>query len=416
MSGSGKRRAVIIGGSLGGLLVAHQLRIIGWDVDVFERSKGDLADRGAGISTHHAVFHAVERAGLTIDTSSRIVPRDYLCLDQRNRLIHTHPAWRTMTTWSRLYRPLRDSLPAANYHEDMPLVSVATDARGATARFADGSSVAADLVIGADGFRSTVRGQILPNINPAYAGYVAWRALLPESEIPPDTWAKIRDDYIFCVPEGELLVSYTVPTRDEDQHKGRLSYNIVWYRPANTAALRDLCTDAHGRHHEISIPPALVRRDVIAAMKSDARRLLSPWIADVIERTAQPFLQPIYDLISPRVVVDRVALVGDAAFVARPHVGAGVSKAALDAMRLADAIATADGDVNAALASYETGCRQFGNWCVERGRHMGSRIKLRGADEDQPSEAELDRRAIQSVEDYVEIAKAIETRTGVREA
>jgi 2-polyprenyl-6-methoxyphenol hydroxylase-like FAD-dependent oxidoreductase len=77
-----KRRAIIIGGSLGGLLVAHQLRSIGWDIDVFERTGDDLADRGAGIGTHPDLFEAMQRVGLTLDTSDCTQPQRYVCLDQ----------------------------------------------------------------------------------------------------------------------------------------------------------------------------------------------------------------------------------------------------------------------------------------------------------------------------------------------
>ncbi len=56
-----------------------------------------------------------------------------------------------------------------------------------------------------------------------------------------------------------MLVSYPVPTRDADRHKGGLSYNIVWYRPADDAQLADLCTDAEGRRHDVSIAPPLIR-------------------------------------------------------------------------------------------------------------------------------------------------------------
>ena len=114
-----KRRAIIIGGSLGGLLAAHQLRSIGWDVDVFERTADDLADRGAGIGTHPDLFEAMQRVGLTVDTSDCTQPRCYVCLDRDNRLVHEAPARRTMTAWSRLYRPLRDHLPPGSYHNGM---------------------------------------------------------------------------------------------------------------------------------------------------------------------------------------------------------------------------------------------------------------------------------------------------------
>ena len=407
-----KRRAVIIGGSLGGLFAAHELGAIGWDVDVFERTADDLADRGAGIGTHRPLFEIMRRAGLRLDPDADgTAPRSYICLDRDNRLIHELTMRRTMTAWSRLYRPLKDRLPSASYHAGKSLERVEADDTCATAIFADGSRATGDLLIGADGFRSTVRAQVLPDVKPSYAGYVGWRALVPQHDLPAATWAAIHDRYVFCVPEGELLVSYPVPTRASDARKGRLSYNIVWYRPADEAELADLCTDTQGNRHEFSIAPPLIRREVVADMKAAARALLAPPIADVIESAEQPFFQPIYDLASPRVTVGRVVLLGDAAFVARPHVGAGVTKAALDAICLAEAIAESGDDLALALARYDRERRRLGDWIVARGRGMGALIKTRPEGESAPPLEELDRRARSFMHDYVAVASDIERLT-----
>ncbi len=256
-----------------------------------------------------------------------------------------------------------------------------------------------------------MRAQVLPDVKPSYAGYVGWRALVPQHDLPAATWAAIHDRYVFCVPEGELLVSYPVPTRGSDARKGRLSYNIVWYRPADEAELADLCTDTQGNRHEFSIAPPLIRREVVADMKADARALLAPPIADVIESAEQPFFQPIYDLASPRVAVGRVVLLGDAAFVARPHVGAGVTKAALDAICLAEAIADSGDDLARALARYDRERRRLGDWIVARGRGMGALIKKRPEGESAPPLEELDRRARSFMHDYVAVASDIERLT-----
>jgi 2-polyprenyl-6-methoxyphenol hydroxylase-like FAD-dependent oxidoreductase len=75
-------------------------------------------------------------------------------------------------------------------------------------------------------------------------------------------------------------------------------------------------------------------------------------------------------------VFGRIALMGDAAFVARPHVGAGVTKAALDAACLADALAVA-GDLAPALARYGEQQRIFGSAIVARGRTLGASLSAR---------------------------------------
>src|SRR5262249_50709573 len=137
-----------------------------------------------------------------------------------------------------------------------------------------------------------------------------------------------------------------------DLRAGHRSWNIVWYRPANAATdLPRLLTDETGRTHELSIPPPLISRAVIAGMRADAERLLPPRLRALVGLIRQPFLQPIYGLQSPQRGIGRVALVGAAAFVVRPHVGAGILKAMQDAATLAAAL-DAQQDVEESIAAY----------------------------------------------------------------
>jgi 2-polyprenyl-6-methoxyphenol hydroxylase-like FAD-dependent oxidoreductase len=165
-----------------------------------------------------------------------------------------------------------------------------------------------------------------------------------------------------------------VPANDCGRSDGQRAYNIVWYRPADMDSLADLSIDIHGRRHDGALPPGLIRPQIVTKIKADARARLPRIIADIFVRADLPFFHPIYDLASPQLAFGRVALVGDAAFVARPHVGAGVTKAALDAACLADALVAADGDLDQALAQYNRERRRFGDWLVARGRAMGAWI------------------------------------------
>lgn len=381
-------RALVIGGSLGGLIAAHLLRSIGWDAVVFERNDEELASRGVGLGTHPQLIGVLKRAGIQFDESMGVTPTRAVCLDGSGRIIIERPTARTLSGWSRLYRALLDALPARAYRLGRKLIRVEQHADGVGGFFADGSSVRGDLLVGADGVRSAVRAQFLPDVQPRYAGYVAWRAVLDEAEVPADLWRELVDLYAFCLPEGEQVISYAVPGRDNDTAAGRRAYNIVWYRPVDGAALRDLCTDAQGRCHAAGIPPPLIRPAVIARVKADARARIAPQIAEIFARTT-PFFQPIYDLASPQLVFGRVVLAGDAAFVARPHAGAGTTKAALDAACLADSIRASGEGLDHGLQRYQRMQLPFGSAVVELNRAEGAYLSAQLKPEAERTGAEL---------------------------
>jgi 2-polyprenyl-6-methoxyphenol hydroxylase-like FAD-dependent oxidoreductase len=384
------RRALVIGGSLGGLIAAHLLRSTGWDAVVFERNAEELASRGVGLGTHPQLIAILRRAGIAFDETMGIKVPKVICLDRGGKTIVEQPTSRIMSGWSRLYRELRDALPSRKHRLGKTLRRIEQNGDAVTAIFADGTRERADILVGTDGIRSTVREQFLPRAQPVYAGYVAWRAVLDESQVPRDIWRQIFEIYTFCLPEGEQLLGYPVPGRDNDTAVGRRGYNIVWYRPTDASTLADMCTDAAGRHYAAGIPPPLIRNDVIARVKADAKALLAPQIAEIFDRT-NPFFQPIFDLESPQLVFGRVVLAGDAAFVARPHVGAGTTKAAIDAASLADCLRDAGDDLDAGLAQYEQAQLSFGRAMVALSRQAGAYLSAQLKPKAQRSAGELDR-------------------------
>jgi len=161
------RRALVIGGSLGGLIAAHMLRRAGWDVTVFERNAEELASRGVGLGTHPQLIAILKRAGIDFDESMGIKPPLAVCFDRHGQIVFEQPTARTLSGWSRLYRALLDALPARSYRLGKQLTRVEQDASGVTAIFADGARERGELLVGADGVRSTVRGQFLPEVQPA---------------------------------------------------------------------------------------------------------------------------------------------------------------------------------------------------------------------------------------------------------
>ena len=135
-----------------------------------------------------------------------------------------------------------------------------------------------------------------------------------------------------------------------------------------------MLTDGDGVHCPQGVPPNKVAWRQLARMREDGRRLLPPQFAEILEKAPQPFFQPIFDLLSDAVSVGRIALMGDAAFVARPHIGMGVAKAAEDAVAIADAIRV-HGANAAALAAYAKLRLPAGRSAVQRARWLGNYVK-----------------------------------------
>ena len=367
---------------MSGLLSGLLLRRAGWAVDIYERVDSELSGRGAGIVAQYELIERLRKLGLATDELGvQITTRKIL--NAEGRLTHEFNCPQVLTAWERVYRLLRDAFPPEHYRRGRGLAKFTQVADRVRAHFSDGEIIEADLLVGADGIRSTVRQHCLPEVTPRYAGYSAWRALIAERSFPPDVHRELFEYMTFGLPPGEQFLGYPVAGPDNDLRPGHRRYNVVWYRPADEATkLQWLLTDEHGVTHAISIPPPLIRREAIAEMRADAERLVAPQFRQVVRLIEEPILQPIYDLESPRMAFGRIAVVGDAAFVARPHVAAGVSKAADDAAALTEALQN-EPDVETALKRFEAARLAQNYRIIERARHLGAYLQASRTQEEQ---------------------------------
>jgi len=358
---------------MAGLFAAVLLQRAGLDVMLFERSENELASRGAGIATHDALYAAFAQAGITLNAAMGVTSLGRVTFERDGQPLGSLPMRQIMTSWGLMYRFLRARCEDARHVGGASVVDLRQDSQGVTLHFADGRTHEADWVIAADGLRSTLRSALLPEVGLDYGGYVAWRGLAAEGDLPRSLRDELDARMAFCLPPGEQMLGYFVAGPEDSLVRGERWYNWVWYRPAAADhALPDLLTDAHGTLHAQGIPPPLLREAHVEAMRADAARLLCPQFRRVIEATPRPFIQPIWDHCAPRFVLDRVILIGDAACTARPHIGLGVSKAAEDAARLAAAFGAADR--SAALVDWERARLAFARAAREQSRRLGSYI------------------------------------------
>jgi 2-polyprenyl-6-methoxyphenol hydroxylase-like FAD-dependent oxidoreductase len=367
-----KRRAVIIGGSMSGLFSAAFLRQIGWDVDVYERAKVELVGRGAGITGHPELFDALRASGAGTERLGIEVPKR-IAIDREGRITDERPLRQILTSWDRLQRLLRATIDPARYHLGWEFERVEQDGRGVRVYFSEGRTEHADLLIGGDGVRSSVRAQLAPHVQPIYAGYYIWRGAPNEADLDAETLRTIYPLFTFYLPKQQQVITYPIAGFDDDLTRGKRRFNFIWYRVADASRLREMNVDAKGVQHEYSVPPPLIRKDLIAQMHEDAREILPPPLLDAAIKIKEPFITPIYDFTAPSIVFGRVAMVGDAAANARPHMGFGMAKAATDAQALAKHIDARD-NIDAALKAYNDERQPIGSTIVLHGRKLGCHL------------------------------------------
>lgn len=377
----------VVGGSLGGLTAALVLRDIGCDVHVFERSTAELEARGAGIAVlDETVRYFVDNDALDVEEVCTATPYVRYLHPDGNVQFEEHRRYR-FSSWNTIYRALLECFDKGRYHLEKEMVSFEQHDGRVQVGFADGTTHGCDLLVCADGIASTARDTLLPDVEPQYAGYVAWRGTVPEADLTTETFERLRDAITYqVVPDSHILV-YPIPSLAGDLESGDRLSNFVWYRNVEEGqGLQALLTGQDGHQHSTSLPPGAARDEYVDEIRDYAARHLAPPIAEVVLESADPFVQVIYDIAVPRMVFGHVVLMGDAAFAVRPHVAAGTAKAAEDAWSLADALSS-DSDLASALATWEQRQTKLGSDLLERARQIGNRSQF--DDDWVPSDPEL---------------------------
>jgi 2-polyprenyl-6-methoxyphenol hydroxylase-like FAD-dependent oxidoreductase len=341
------RTVIIAGGGIGGLTLGVALRKAGISVRIFERA-ASLRPVGAGITMQTNAMLAFRTIGLdaAVAAAGHAMQRGAI-LDSRGRSLGTMlvsemaqelGAPMIAIHRARLQEVLHEALGPEPLTLGVKVVGFREESDGIAVRLSDGSEVRGELLVGADGLRSTVRSQLLNDGEPRYAGYTSWRGVcevpgLAEPAITSESWGSgLR---FGIVPLGE----------------GR----TYWFATANVQVGGIDAPDAHGE---------LLSR--FSGWHAPIRALIENTQASSIVRTDIHDRPPVRQWVRGRVV-----LLGDAAHPMTPNMGQGGGQAVEDAVVLARCLATG-GALPAMLARYEGARIARANSFVTRSRRFGA--------------------------------------------
>ena len=183
------------------------------------------------------------------------------------------------------------------------------------------------MLIAADGANSPLRRRFLPAVAARYAGYVAWRGTLDERIAPSRLVSFLDNAFTFCEARSGGAYARLLHPRRRGRYRAWASSDQLGlvYRGGRVGACP--LSDRQGRRHHASLVQGSASGALIGEICDLADREVHPIFAELVATTADPFVQTIVDVIVPQTVFGRVMLLGDAAFVVRPHTAGATAKA-----------------------------------------------------------------------------------------
>ena len=375
-----KPSATIIGGSMAGLFAATALSKKGWDISVHEKVPVPLSGRGAGIATYDELADLVFKATNNNNVLGTTA-KSRVSLDINGKIINSYDYPQVYTSWQYLFSILREQISNDDYFMGDDCIKIEQNEDKAIAFFDNGKKKETDLIIVANGIKSELRTYVDNKAYPQYAGYVGWRGVVNEEEISKNSLETLSNYFIVVLPYNQQIASYPIAGEGKNPFKiGERRINWIWYKPVPQNSLQEILLGKSGQQFEDGIPPNEIREEIVNDLFKEAEEKLPPQLVELVKITKQPLIQPIFDLQSMKMKNGRVVTIGDAAFTARPHVGMGVTKAAMDAFTLSEYLE--DSSNLDDLDKWEHSRLKESQFIVNRSRKLGQYLSIPKNNED----------------------------------
>ena len=375
-----KPSATIIGGSMAGLFAATALSKKGWDISVHEKVPVPLSGRGAGIATYDELADLVYKATNNNNVLGTTA-KSRVSLDINGKIINSYNYPQVYTSWQYLFSILREQISNDDYFMGDDCIKIEQNEDKAIAFFENGKKKETDLIIVANGIKSELRTYVDNKAYPQYAGYVGWRGVVNEEEISKNSLETLSNYFIVVLPYNQQIASYPIAGEGKNPFKiGERRINWIWYKPVPQKKLKEIFLGKSGQQFEDGIPPNEIREEIVNDLFKEAEEKLPPQLVELVKITKQPLIQPIFDLQSMKMKNGRVVTIGDAAFTARPHVGMGVTKAAMDAFTLSEYLE--DSSNLDDLDKWEHSRLKESQFIVNRSRKLGQYLSIPKNNED----------------------------------
>lgn len=369
-------KIIVIGGSIGGLSAGLTLACKNYDVEIYEKSPGEMKSRGAGLVIQPDMMRYLTEHHISPKEVFGVPATERQYLNENGQVVMKHANDTSFTSWDYIYRQLKDAFPAEKYHFDHRVVEIEQIGQRVKVRFENGAVKECDLLVGADGYDSLVRQTFLTESKPVYAGYIAYRGLIEEADLDADFVNFYAGKFTLFQGTDTHILSYLVPGANGELDPGKRRLNWVWYVNKSETELREILRDKEGNARRWAVPAGFLGDENISSLREKAVTELPEISAQMILKSEKPFVQVVVDLAVPQMAFGRACVIGDAAFVVRPHTASGTSKAYNDAISLATSLSYHTDTIEAALQHWQYEQIRYARQIVAYGKMLALRSGL----------------------------------------